>query len=119
MVNDAAQQRLPLPSTMTPRQRDRRERLVEAGLALLESDDYEHVQVKDIADTAGVSLGTLYNYFFSKERFFAEVMVRWAEDLPTNIRRRPPTQDAPAARRRTRCIEPSGHSRSSRRWPVW
>jgi AcrR family transcriptional regulator len=83
---------------MTPRQRERRERLLEAGLVLLETNDYEQVQVKDIADKAGVSLGTLYNYFFSKERFFAEVLVRWAETLPTNIRRRPPVQASPADR---------------------
>jgi AcrR family transcriptional regulator len=83
---------------MTPRQRDRRERLLEAGLALLATDDYENVQVKDIADRAGVSLGTLYNYFSSKERFFAEVLVRWADTLPTKVRRRPPSQDSPAER---------------------
>jgi TetR/AcrR family transcriptional regulator, cholesterol catabolism regulator len=51
---------------MTPRQRARRDRLIEAALALLEEDDYEQVQVKDVADRAGVSLGTLYNYFSSK-----------------------------------------------------
>lgn len=89
---------LPHPSTMTPRQRDRRERLLQAGLDLLSTDDYEQVQVKDIADRAGVSLGTLYNYFFSKERFFAEVMVRWADNLPTNVRRRPPSQSSPGER---------------------
>lgn len=83
---------------MTPRQRDRRERLLQAGLDLLATDDYEQVQVKDIADRAGVSLGTLYNYFFSKERFFAEVLVRWADNLPTNVRRRPPAQTAPDER---------------------
>jgi AcrR family transcriptional regulator len=89
---------LPHPSTMTARQRDRRERLLDAGLALLGTDDYEQVQVKDIAERAGVSLGTLYNYFFSKERFFAEVLFGWAANLPTNVRRRPPAQGMPADR---------------------
>jgi AcrR family transcriptional regulator len=83
---------------MTPRQRDRRDRLIEAALALLETDDYEKVQVKDVADKAGVSLGTLYNYFFSKERLFAEALVRWAGNLPTNIRNRPLRETSPQAR---------------------
>lgn len=97
-MNAVAETGLPHPSSMTPRQRDRRERLLLAGLDLLNTDDYEQVQVKDIADRAGVSLGTLYNYFFSKERFFAEVIARWAENLPTNVRRRPPSQSSPDER---------------------
>ena len=88
----------PHPATMTPRQRARRDRLIEAALALLEEDDYEQVQVKDVADRAGVSLGTLYNYFSSKERLFAEVLVRWADSLPTNVRSRPLEQARPADR---------------------
>ncbi|HUJ65008.1 MAG TPA: TetR family transcriptional regulator [Acidimicrobiales bacterium] len=83
---------------MTPRQRARRDRLIEAALALLEEDDYDRIQVKDVADRAGVSLGTLYNYFSSKERLFAEVMVRWADSLPTNVRSRPLEQARPADR---------------------
>ena len=83
---------------MTPRQRARRDRLVEAALALLESNDYERIQVKDVADEAGVSLGTLYNYFSSKDHLFAEVLVRWADNLPTNIRNRPLRQGNPVDR---------------------
>src|SRR5579863_3054067 len=85
------------PSTMTARQRDRRERLIDAAVALLETEDYERVQVKDVADRAGVSLGTLYHYFFSKERLFAEALVRWASDLPSNIRDRPLRAVSPEA----------------------
>ena len=62
---------------------------MEAALALLETQEYEGVQVKEVADKAGVSLGTLYNYFSSKERLFAEVLVNWAANLPTNVRSRP------------------------------
>jgi AcrR family transcriptional regulator len=83
---------------MTARQRDRRERLLDAGLAALAGIDYDQIQVKDVADQAGVSLGTLYNYFVSKERFFAEVLVRWADSLPTHVKRRPPAQDSPVGR---------------------
>ena len=81
---------------MTPRQRDRRNRLIDAALAMLATEDYERIQVKDVAEGAGVSLGTLYNYFYSKERLFAEALVRWADSLPTNIRQRPLHRAGPA-----------------------
>jgi len=45
--------------------------------------------VKDVAEEANVALGTLYHYFSSKEHLFAEVLVRWAATLRTNISRNP------------------------------
>jgi AcrR family transcriptional regulator len=96
VINPALEQGAPHPATMTPRQRDRRNRLIDAALAMLATDDYERIQVKDVADSAGVSLGTLYNYFYSKERLFAEALVRWADSLPTNIRQRPLRHAEPA-----------------------
>jgi len=41
------------------------------------------IQVKDVATSAQVALGTLYHYFSSKEHLFAEVLVRWAATLRT------------------------------------
>jgi len=89
VITPPLEQGVPHPATMTPRQRDRRNRLIDAALAMLATEDYERIQVKDVAESAGVSLGTLYNYFFSKERLFAEVLVRWADSMPTSIRQRP------------------------------
>lgn len=83
---------------MTPRQRDRRDRLIDAAISLLQTEDYENVQVKEVADLAGVSLGTLYNYFYSKERLFAEALVKWADSLPANIRNRPLSEASPGER---------------------
>ena len=88
----------PHPANMTPRQRHRRGRLIEAALALLEIEDYERVSVKEIADRADVSLQTLYNYFSSKERLFAEVLVHWADNLRTDVRSRPLKSTSPADR---------------------
>lgn len=96
MIRLPVEQVVPHPATMTPRQRDRRDRLIDAALAMLATEDYERIQVKDVAESAGVSLGTLYNYFLSKERLFAEALVRWADSLPTNIRQRPLRNAAPA-----------------------
>jgi AcrR family transcriptional regulator len=78
-----------LPGAVTPRQQARRRRIVDAGLALLKTRDYEKIQVKDVAEQANVALGTLYRYFASKEHLFAEVLVAWAGTLRTNISRHP------------------------------
>lgn len=79
----------PLPEALTASQRARRDRIVEAGLDLLRSRDYDHIQVKEVAEQAGVALGTVYRYFQSKEHLFAEVFAHWASWLRTNVDRRP------------------------------
>jgi AcrR family transcriptional regulator len=76
-------------SPLTHAQQARRDRIVDAGLALLAARDYDKIQVKDVAEEANVALGTLYHYFSSKEHLFAEVLVRWAGTLRTNISRHP------------------------------
>ena len=75
--------------TLTHTQQARRDRIVDAGLALLADRDFDKIQVKDVAEEANVALGTLYHYFSSKEHLFAEVLVRWAATLRTNISRNP------------------------------
>ena len=75
--------------TLTPAQQARRDRIVDAGLSLLGERAYDKIQVKDVAEAANVALGTLYHYFSSKEHLFAEVLVRWAATLRTNISRNP------------------------------
>jgi AcrR family transcriptional regulator len=85
-------------ATLTQSQQARRDRIVEAGLTLLAERDYEKIQVKDVAVEAKVALGTLYHYFSSKEHLFAEVLVRWAGTLRTNISRHPLRGDTDAER---------------------
>ena len=73
----------------TEAQRARRQRVIDAGLALLAERDYDKIQVKDVAEEAGVALGTFYHYFSSKEHLFAEVLIAWASSMGTNIARNP------------------------------
>jgi TetR/AcrR family transcriptional regulator, cholesterol catabolism regulator len=82
----------------TDAQRARRRRIVDAGMSLLRQRDYDHVQVKDVAEEAGVALGTVYHYFASKEHLFADVLVAWAATLGGNIARNPLPTDGDAAR---------------------
>jgi AcrR family transcriptional regulator len=88
----------PLPQDLTPSQRARRARIVEAGLALLRQDEYEKIQVRDVAVEAEVAIGTVYHYFTSKEHLFAEVLAEWAESLRGHVERRPLKGKTPAAR---------------------
>jgi AcrR family transcriptional regulator len=77
------------PKVLTENQLARRQRVIDAGLGLLERRDYDRIQVRDVAEEAGVALGTVYHYFSSKEHLFAEVLVKWAATLRTSLTRRP------------------------------
>ncbi len=79
----------PLPDTLSSGQRERRDRIVTAGLALLRANEHHQIQMKDVAAEAGVALGTVYRYFQSKDHLFAEVLAHWAGQLRTNVERRP------------------------------
>src|ERR1700679_2570802 len=78
------------PSLLTEDQRARRQPIIDAGLVLLERNEYERIQIKDVAEEADVALGTLYHYFASKEHLFAEVLVKWAASLKSSLVRHPP-----------------------------
>lgn len=78
------------PETMTPRQLDRRRRVLDAVHRLLAERPLHDIQVKDIAESAQVSLAAIYRYFASKEHLLAEALVDWAEDGGRAARRRPP-----------------------------
>ena len=79
----------PAPESLNDAQRARRQRIVRAGLDLLESATYETIQMRDVALAAGVALGTVYRYFPSKDHLFAAVLVEWAEPFATRVRREP------------------------------
>jgi TetR/AcrR family transcriptional regulator, cholesterol catabolism regulator len=50
----------------SPAQRERRRRILEATLALATKGGFDAVQMRAVAERAGVALGTLYRYFPSK-----------------------------------------------------
>jgi AcrR family transcriptional regulator len=84
------------PGAMTPRQRERRERVLAAVHELVEEGRVRDLQMKEIADRAGVSLAAIYRYFSSKEHLLAEALLDWAQrfgaprrnrDFPATVRR--------------------------------
>ena len=52
----------------------RRERVIAAAVDLASEGGYDAVQMRDVATTAGVALGTIYRYFSSKDHLLAETM---------------------------------------------
>jgi AcrR family transcriptional regulator len=78
----------PAGGALSPNQAARRQRIVDAAMTMLEEREFERIAVKDVAEGAGVALGTVYHYFSSKEHLFGEVLVQWAGSLRTSITRR-------------------------------
>ena len=104
----------PLPDSLSDSQRERRDRIVEAGLTLLRTHDHSQIQMKDVAVEAGVALGTVYRYFQSKDHLFAEVLASWARQLRTSVERRP-LKGATNAERLTDVLHRS--MRAFQSWP--
>jgi AcrR family transcriptional regulator len=78
---------------LTSSQAARRGRVIQAALELGADGGYEAVQMRDVATTAGVALGTIYRYFSSKDHLLAETLVEWARELGQKVSRKPPKGD--------------------------
>lgn len=97
--------------TLTRSQAARRERVLRAALDLGASGGYDAVQMRDVATSAGVALGTIYRYFSSKDHLLAAAMVEWTHDLERRVSQKPPKGDtttervSDVLRRATRAME--------------
>ena len=80
-------------TTLTKSQAARRERVIRAALELGATGGYDAVQMRDVATSAGVALGTIYRYFSSKDHLLAAAMVEWTLDLERRVGQRPPKGD--------------------------
>ncbi len=76
----------------------RRQRVIQTAMALAAEGGYEAVVMRDLADQANVALGTLYNYFVSKDHLLAAAWIEWTEELERRIMSRPPQGDTAADR---------------------
>ena len=76
---------------MSPRQTDKRERLIQTALTLVYQQGFYHTTLADIAQQAQVPLGTVYYFFKTKEaigealvdhylREYREVCQQWDND---------------------------------------
>ena len=84
--------------SLTQSQAARRQRVLVAALELGADGGYEAVQMRDVAASAEVALGTIYRYFPSKDALLAAAMVEWMEDLERRVSQRAPRGDTTAER---------------------
>ena len=59
----------------------RRTRILQTAFELLENDEYANIQMREVAEAAKMSLGTLYRYFASKEHLYAATLLEWSTDF--------------------------------------
>ncbi|MBA3303475.1 MAG: TetR/AcrR family transcriptional regulator, partial [Acidimicrobiia bacterium] len=83
---------------LTSSQVARRQRVIRAALDLAASGGYDAVQMRDVASSASVALGTVYRYFSSKDHLLAATLVEWVRDLERRLAARPPRGDTVADR---------------------
>jgi AcrR family transcriptional regulator len=95
---EAASPDLAPRATLTRSQAARRARVIEAAMALASEGGYDAVQMRDVAATARVALGTIYRYFSSKDHILAETLLEWNRDLERRLALRPPRGETPADR---------------------
>lgn len=79
-------------------QHQRRKRIVQAAAALASRGGIEAMQMRTVAERAGVALGTLYRYFPSKMDLVVAVVSEEIDLLEGSIERRPPRGGTAAER---------------------
>ncbi|GAA1519422.1 hypothetical protein GCM10009677_60890 [Sphaerisporangium rubeum] len=82
----------------TRSQHQRRKRIIQAAAALASRGGVEAMQMRTVAERAGVALGTLYRYFPSKMDLVVAVVSEEIDLLESSIERRPPRAATPAGR---------------------
>lgn len=79
-------------------QRDRRKRILDATIALASQGGFDAVQMRAVAESADVALGTLYRYFPSKIHLLVSALQREFERTEVALRDRPVEGDTTADR---------------------
>ncbi|MET9328701.1 TetR/AcrR family transcriptional regulator [Tsukamurella sp. NPDC003166] len=76
------------PATQWGDRDQRRIDILRAGERLLREGGYSALRMRDVADGAGISLGTVYTYFANKENLFIGVFAEQVVDLTERLRPR-------------------------------
>lgn len=66
----------------TKSQQERHQRVIAATIRLARQGGADAVQMRDVADASGVSLGTVYTYFQSRDNLLYQAMLQWLDKLP-------------------------------------
>lgn len=74
--------------------KDRRDRILDVAADLAEQGGFENVRQRDVADQAGIALGTLYKSFSSKEDILSAALEREAQMLERKMEQKPVLGDS-------------------------
>ncbi len=86
------------PPPLTARQEARRRRILHTSARLAGRGGFDAVQMREVAESSGVALGTLYRYFPSKIHLLVATMQDQLEHLHSALRKRPPAGEGAAER---------------------
>lgn len=78
--------------------KDRRDRIIDVAVDLAEAGGFDNVRQRDVADQAGIALGTLYKSFISKEHILSAAVEREAAELERRVSARPPAGETATER---------------------
>ncbi|MGH2516945.1 MAG: TetR/AcrR family transcriptional regulator, partial [Ktedonobacterales bacterium] len=67
------------------RSREKREEILKAAAAMFSERGYGGTTSDDIAEAAGVSVGTFYNYFRNKRQLLVTLVIERIEDIFSNL----------------------------------
>ncbi|NEA51815.1 TetR family transcriptional regulator [Streptomyces sp. SID10815] len=80
----------PCPAPLTERQEARRRRILHASARLACRGGFDAVQMREVAESSQVALGTLYRYFPSKVHLLVATMHDQLERMRGTLRAKPP-----------------------------
>jgi AcrR family transcriptional regulator len=78
--------------------KERRDRILDVAIDLAEEGGFENVRQRDVADQAGIALGTLYKSFSSKEDILCAALEREAQTLERKMEAKPAEGNTPSER---------------------
>lgn len=78
--------------------KDRRDRILDVAIDLAEAGGFENVRQREVANQAGVALGTLYKSFASKENILCAALEREAQLLERKMELKPTEGETPIER---------------------
>ena len=73
------------PAGTTPQGQEMRERLYETAIRLISRHGYESTTLRNVADSAGVSVGLLYKYFPNKRAVVVELYDRLSAEFVSRV----------------------------------
>ncbi len=76
----------------------RKARILDVAIRLAEEGGFDNVRQRDVAEKAGVALGTLYKSFRGKEDLLSAALERETDVLERRMERRPPSGDTALVR---------------------